>query len=133
MRFEELRKEDVKLIKDAMLENSVSIIAEYQANKETISKDTYRYGMTKGKRLVYLLNVLNHKKEYDYNRYIKVKVTIVKTDGGEIRKIIEEFPYHLTDNDINEMLWDKYSDEYNDIQEILWDEIKDNTHIAELY
>lgn len=127
MKFEELCNEDIKLIKDSMLENSVSIIAECQESKSVLSEESFDKEMNRGKRLVYLVNVLNDKKEYDYNKCTKVKVIIVKTDGGEVRKIFEEFPSHFTDSDINERLWDKYSDKYDDIEEILWEEYAEST------
>jgi len=121
MQFEDLNQEDIKLIKDAMLENSVSVIAECQECRKVISEERYDEEMNRGKRLVYLVNVLNAKKVYDNNQYINIGVTIIKKDEKEI-ELTEEIPSHFSDNEINERLWDKYSDKY-DIDEILWEEM----------
>jgi hypothetical protein len=65
MRFENLNKEDVQLIKDAMMESSVSLIADAKECKEVMPKEAFEKDMDRAKRLVYLVNVLNGVKEYD--------------------------------------------------------------------
>lgn len=65
MKFENLSKEDIQLIKNAMMESSVSLIADARECKEVMSKESYERDMTTAKRLVYLVNVLNGVKEYD--------------------------------------------------------------------
>lgn len=35
----------------------------------------------------------------------------------------DDFPSHYTDEQINEVLWDRYTDKYGDIKEIKWKQI----------
>lgn len=64
MKFEDLDNKDIKLIKDAMLQSSVTLISECEKCKEVMSQESYNKDRYKGERLVYLFNVLNNKKEY---------------------------------------------------------------------
>jgi hypothetical protein len=121
MKFEKLNQEDKELIKDAMKESSVNTISQSLQCKKVMSEETFDKEMNRGKRLVYLLNVLDDKKEYKENSYINIGITFVLKDGKEI-ELTEKMPSYFSDSDINERLWDKYSDKY-DIDEILWDEL----------
>lgn len=65
MKFKDLSKKDIELIKNSMLENSVSLTAEALECKETMPKEVFERNMSDSKRLVYLVNVLNGVVEYD--------------------------------------------------------------------
>ena len=65
MKFESLSKDDIQLIKSAMLESSVSLTSEALECKETMPKEAFERNMSNSKRLVYLVNVLNGVIEYD--------------------------------------------------------------------
>lgn len=65
MNFDNLRKKDKELIKDSMLNQSVSLTAESLECKDVMPKETYKRQMKEADRLIYLVNVLNNKVEYD--------------------------------------------------------------------
>lgn len=65
MNFENLKPTDIQLIKDAMLENSVNLIATCQECKNTMPIDTFYTNMENGNRLIYLTNVLNDVEKYN--------------------------------------------------------------------
>lgn len=65
MKIENLSKEDIDLIKDAMLENSVSLVSSALECKEVMPIDCYERDMRNADRLVYLVNVLNGVSDYD--------------------------------------------------------------------
>lgn len=65
MKFENLRKEDRELIKRSMLNHSVSLTSEALECKETMLKETYEKTMRDADRLIFLVNVLNDRKNYD--------------------------------------------------------------------
>lgn len=65
MKFDNLKEEDIKLIKEAMLQNSVTITASCLENKEVMPKEAYEKDMNNANRLIYLVNVLNDVVEYD--------------------------------------------------------------------
>lgn len=65
MKFESLRKDDIQLIKFAMLESSVSLTSEALECKETMPKEVFERNMSKAERLIYLVNVLNGVIEYN--------------------------------------------------------------------
>ena len=51
--------------------------------------------------------------------YIIVEVTIIKANNEEVEET-DDFPSHCTDENINEVLWDRYTDKYGDLKEIKW-------------
>ncbi|WP_040413612.1 hypothetical protein [Clostridium thermobutyricum] len=65
MKFENLRKEDRELIKRSMLNHSVSLTSEALECKEAMSKEAYEKTMRDADRLIFLVNVLNDRKNYD--------------------------------------------------------------------
>ncbi len=54
--------------------------------------------------------------------YILVEVTMIKANNEEIGET-DDFPSHYTDEQIIEVLWDRYTDKYGDIKEIKWKQI----------
>ncbi|MEW9093968.1 MAG: hypothetical protein AB2417_02700 [Clostridiaceae bacterium] len=124
MKFEELDDKDIKLIKDAMIQNSVTLIAECQECKKVMSKESYERDIQNGRRLVHLINVLNNKEEYKRidDKYINVEVEITKVNNEKV-SLIEEFPTHYTDGNISEILWDRYTDKYGELKKIDWKEL----------
>ena len=65
MRFENLRKDDVILIKNAILENAISLTTDALENKDTMTTEIYEKCMSDSYRLIYLISVLEDKIEYD--------------------------------------------------------------------
>lgn len=65
MKFDDLREEDKNLIKDSMLQQSVSLTAEALECKNVMPQETYEKQMNDADRLIYLVNVLNDKAKYD--------------------------------------------------------------------
>ncbi|MDU1587001.1 MAG: hypothetical protein E6860_15810 [Clostridium sp.] len=65
MKFDDLIKEDQELIKSTMLAQSVSITAEALECKEIMPSEAYERDMKCADRLIYLVNVLNDKVNYD--------------------------------------------------------------------
>lgn len=51
--------------------------------------------------------------------YVIFEVTIIKVNNEEIEET-DDFPSHYTDGQINEVLWDRYTDKYGDLKEIKW-------------
>lgn len=65
MKFDDLIKDDQELIKSTMLAQSVSITAEAIQCKDVMQKEAYEREMKNSDRLIYLVNVLNGKINYD--------------------------------------------------------------------
>ena len=65
MRFENLRKDDVILIKNAILENAISLTTDALENRDVMAKEAYDKCMSDSYRLIYLISVLEDKVEYD--------------------------------------------------------------------
>ncbi|WP_027639412.1 hypothetical protein [Clostridium cadaveris] len=59
MKFSNLSNEDINLIKNAMLENSVSLVATALECKSVMPIEVYESDMQNADRLIYLVNVLN--------------------------------------------------------------------------
>ena len=51
--------------------------------------------------------------------YVILEVTIIKANNEEIEET-DDFPSHYTDGQINEVLWDRYTDKYGELKEIKW-------------
>lgn len=65
MELKNLNKEDMELIKKAMLENSVTLTAEMLECKDVMPKESFERNRAEANRLVYLVNVLNGVDAYD--------------------------------------------------------------------
>lgn len=65
MKFDDLKKEDIELIKSAMLENSVTLTSSALGCKEVMPNEVYERDMNNANRLIYLVNVLNDVISYD--------------------------------------------------------------------
>lgn len=65
MKFENLRQEDKEIIKNSMLHESVSLVAEALECKSVMPEEMYERQMKIADRLMYLVNVLNDKIKYD--------------------------------------------------------------------
>ena len=65
MKFDDLIEEDKELIKSTMLAQSVSVTAEAIQCKDVMPKEAYEREMKNADRLIYLVNVLNDKVNYD--------------------------------------------------------------------
>lgn len=73
MKLENLKNEDIKLIQDAILENSVNIIATCQECKGVMPIEAYDKDMEKANRLIYLANILNDSSEYSRMKFYEFK------------------------------------------------------------
>lgn len=62
--FKDLKEEDIQIIKGAVIENSVSVIAECLECKNVMPIDAYYREMERAERQIYLINVLNGIQEY---------------------------------------------------------------------
>lgn len=51
--------------------------------------------------------------------YVILEVTIIKANNEEVEEM-DDFPSHYTDGQINEVLWDRYTDKYGELKEIKW-------------
>lgn len=56
------------------------------------------------------------------DKYINVEVEITKVSNEKIL-LAEEFPSHYTDENITEILWDRYTDKYGELKEVNWKEL----------
>jgi len=65
MKFDDLIEEDKELIKSTMLAQSVSVTAEAIQCKDVMPREVYEREMKNTDRLIYLVNVLNDKVNYD--------------------------------------------------------------------
>lgn len=65
MNMGNLDEKDMRLIKAAMFEGSISIASLAVESKEEISTECYEREMKKADRLMYLINVLNGVVDYD--------------------------------------------------------------------
>lgn len=65
MKFENLSKEDIQLIKRAMLENAVTLTSEALECEDVMPKEVCEKNMADSDRLIYLVNVLDGVYEYD--------------------------------------------------------------------
>lgn len=65
MKFENLSKEDIELIKRAMLENAVTLTSEALGCEDVMPKEACEKNMADSDRLIYLVNVLDGAYEYD--------------------------------------------------------------------
>jgi CBS-domain-containing membrane protein len=65
MKFEDLSKEDIELIKIAMLENAVTLRSEVLGCEDVMPKEVCAKNMDDSDRLIYLVNVLDGAYEYD--------------------------------------------------------------------
>lgn len=65
MKLKSLSKEDIQLIKRAMLENAVTLTSEALACDDVIPKEVCEKNMADADRLIYLVNVLDEAYEYD--------------------------------------------------------------------
>jgi len=63
--FDNLNKEDIELIKSAMLQNAVTLTSEALECKDVMPIEVYEKDMANSDRLIYLVNVLNDVSEYD--------------------------------------------------------------------
>lgn len=59
-------------------------------------------------------DVVSNEKEY-----VILEVTIIKANNEEVEEI-DDFPSHYTDENINEVLRDRYTDKYGELKEIKW-------------
>lgn len=65
MKFDDLNKKDIELIKSSMLERAVTLTASALECKEVMTEESYKKDMDNSDRLIYLVNVLNGVDEYD--------------------------------------------------------------------
>ncbi|MFR9290996.1 hypothetical protein [Clostridium paraputrificum] len=65
MKFDDLIEEDKELIKSTMLAQSTSMVAEALQCKDVMPEEVYEREMNNAYRLIYLVNVLNDKVNYD--------------------------------------------------------------------
>lgn len=65
MKFENLSKEDIQLIKRAMLENAVTLTSEALECEYVMPKEVCEKNMSDSDRLIYLVNFLDGAYEYD--------------------------------------------------------------------
>ncbi|KOY65497.1 hypothetical protein [Clostridium sporogenes] len=65
MKIENLKSKDIELIKGAMVENSVSVIATCQECKNVMPIDSFCKDMERANRLIYLINVINDVRNYN--------------------------------------------------------------------
>ncbi len=54
--------------------------------------------------------------------YVILEVTIIKVNDEEVEET-DDFPSHYTDENINEVLWDRYTDKYGELKEMKWKQI----------
>lgn len=59
-----LSQKDWDLINSALMGQSVTIVADCQENKDIMPAESYNRDMNESERLVYLVNVLQGRKEY---------------------------------------------------------------------
>ena len=59
------KKQDVELIKSAMLENSITLTASALECEKVMPTEVYERDMNNANRLIYLVNVLNGAMDYD--------------------------------------------------------------------
>jgi hypothetical protein len=65
MEIKELCNDDIKRIRSAMLECSVNILAACEESRKVMPEKSYKSDIEKADRLVYLVNVLSDKADYD--------------------------------------------------------------------
>ena len=65
MKIENFAKEDIQLIKRAMLENSVTLTSSALQCKNTMLEESYKRVMDSAKRLIFLVNVIDGFADYD--------------------------------------------------------------------
>lgn len=134
MKFEDLKPEDIKLIKDSMLENSVNLIANCQGCKSSIPIDSFYNDMEMAHRLIYLTNVLNDVRKYadmkfyefnDFEYYALIgaisEAEAIKYYEENIAEIIKEDdgePDEITKDEAKEKLLKICKDEQQKFKEI---------------
>lgn len=71
MKFDNLKLEDIKLIKDTMAENAINITITCQECKNIMPIDTFYKNMEVANRLAYLINVLNGVIDYEEMKFFE--------------------------------------------------------------